>query len=95
MKIFRFAILLYLLTFIGKNATAQGVKLSDDPAQFMPQLRKIMDGSRNPQFIRSTVQLDSVWMSGINAQQQAKFIGIVKTQVTKGQKAGPLLALLI
>ncbi|MGV3602403.1 MAG: hypothetical protein ACO1N1_14420 [Dyadobacter fermentans] len=95
MKIFRLALLLYLLTFIGKNATAQGIKLADDPAQFITQLRKMMDGSRNPQFIRPAVQLDSIWMSGFNAQQQAKFIGIVKTQVAKGQKGGALMALLI
>lgn len=95
MKIFRFAVLFYLLTFFGKNVTAQNVKLSDEPGQFMVQLRKLMDGSRNPQFIRSTAQLDSVWMSAISAPQQAKFIGIVKTQIAKGQKAGPLLALLI
>ncbi|WP_353722742.1 hypothetical protein [Dyadobacter sp. 676] len=95
MKIFRLAILLYLLTFIVKNANAQNGKLADDPAQFMTQLRKMMEGSRNPQFIRPAVQLDSIWMSAINPQQQAKFIGIVKTQVAKGQKAGALMALLI
>jgi hypothetical protein len=94
MKIIRFALILYLLTLIGETASAQNLKLSDEPGQFMVQFRKLMDGSRNPQYIRSAAQMDSIWMSAISAPQQAKFIGIIKTQIAKGQKAGPVLFLL-
>ncbi|NIJ50895.1 hypothetical protein [Dyadobacter arcticus] len=92
MKIIRFTILLYLL-FLGKAVTAQNLKLADEPAQFMTQFRKLMDGSRNPQYMRAAAQLDSIWMSAFNPSQQIKFTGIVKTQVAKGQKAGPVLYL--
>jgi hypothetical protein len=51
MKIIRFALILYLLTLIGETASAQNLKLSDEPGQFMVQFRKLMDGSRNPQYI--------------------------------------------
>jgi hypothetical protein len=94
MKIIRFALILYLLTLIGETASAQNLKLSDEPGQFMVQFRKLMDGSRNPQYIRAAAQMDSIWMSAISAPQQAKFIGIIKTQIAKGQKAGPVLFLL-
>ena len=95
MRILRTALLFCILAFAGNTATAQNLKLSDDPGQFIVQLRKLMDGSRNPQYIRSTAQLDSVWMSAMNASQQTKFINIVKTQISKGQKAGPVMFLLI
>ncbi|MCE6990717.1 hypothetical protein [Dyadobacter sp. CY323] len=94
MKLIRFTILLFILGFIGRTASAQSVKLSDEPTQFMTQFRKLMDGSRNPQYIRSAAQLDSIWMSSFNTGQQMKFTAMVKTQVAKGQKAGPLLFLL-
>ena len=61
----------------------------------MTQVRKLMDGSRNPQYMRATAQLDSIWMSSVSASQQKKFIQIVRTQIAKGQKAGPVLFLLI
>ncbi|WP_439582241.1 hypothetical protein [Dyadobacter bucti] len=95
MRIIRFALLLSFIILLGKTASAQNLKLSDDPGQFMVQLRKLIDGSRNPQYVRAAAQLDSIWMSSVNTSQQAKFISIVKTQIQKGQKAGPVMFLLI
>ncbi|KAA6441421.1 hypothetical protein FEM33_02605 [Dyadobacter flavalbus] len=94
MKIIRFTLFLYFLACIGITASAQNQKFSDEPAQFMVQFRKLMDGSRNPQLVRPAAQLDSIWTASLNSAQQAKFINIVKTQIAKGQKAGPVLALL-
>ncbi|MCF0059582.1 hypothetical protein [Dyadobacter sp. CY356] len=95
MKITRYFLLICTLLFIGKNISAQSIKASDDPGQFMVQIRKLMDGSKNPVYMRSTAQLDSIWMSTVTPAQQTKFINIAKTQFSKGQKAGPILHLLI
>lgn len=95
MKIIRYFLLSCIILLGGKNLSAQNLKASDDPGQFMVQIRKLMDGSKNPVYIRSTAQLDSVWMSSVSSPQQSKFIGVVKTQFSKGQKAGPILHLLI
>ncbi|TLU97865.1 hypothetical protein [Dyadobacter luticola] len=94
MKIIRFTILLFCLTVAGKHISAQNIKLADEPTQFMSQFKKVMDGSRNAQYMRTAAQLDSVWMTGFNTAQQMKFTAIVKTQVAKGQKAGPVLYLI-
>ena len=95
MKIIRYFLLTCIILSGGKNLSAQNLKASEDPGQFMVQIRKLMDGSKNPVYIRSTAQLDSIWMSSVSSPQQNKFISIVKTQFTKGQKAGPVLHLLI
>lgn len=95
MKIIRYFLLSCIILLGGKNLSAQNLKASDDPGQFMAQIRKLMDGSKNPVYIRSTAQLDSVWMSSVSSPQQSKFIAVVKTQFSKGQKAGPILHLLI
>lgn len=95
MKIFRYFLVIGIILLGCKNLFAQNVKVSDDPGQFMVQLRKLMDGSKNPLYMRSTAQLDSIWMSSVSAPQQSKFISIAKTQFAKGQKAGPVLHLLI
>jgi len=94
MKIFKYCFFLFILLLSGNTVFAQNQKIADEPGQFIIQFRKMMDGSRNPQFIRAAAQLDSVWMSGVTPAQQAKFIGIVRTQMAKGQKAGPILFLL-
>ncbi|WP_031529580.1 hypothetical protein [Dyadobacter crusticola] len=94
MRIIRYTLLLFCFISIGENAFAQNLKLPDEPAQFMVQFKKAMDGSRNPQYVRAAAQLDSIWMSAFNTSQQMKFTAIVKAQVAKGQKAGPVLYLL-
>jgi hypothetical protein len=95
MKIVKICLFFTIILLYGKTAFGQNLKVADDPGQFIVQMRKLMDGSRNPQYIKAAAQLDSIWMSGVNAQQQAKFINIVKTQAAKGQKAGPVLYLLM
>jgi hypothetical protein len=95
MKIFRFCLLFTIIICFGKPISAQNLKVSDDPGQFMVQMRKMMDGSRNPQYIKAAAQLDSVWAAGLSTQQQSSVINIVKRQTTKGQKAGPVLYLLM
>ncbi|TDE10065.1 hypothetical protein [Dyadobacter psychrotolerans] len=94
MKIFKYCFFLFILLLAGNIVIAQNQKIAEEPGQFIIQLRKMMDGSRNPQFIRAAAQLDSIWMSSVTPVQQAKFIGIVRTQTAKGQKAGPILFLL-
>ncbi|QRR02921.1 hypothetical protein [Dyadobacter sandarakinus] len=94
MRIYRFALLLTISIFTISQVSGQGLKFADEPGQFMVQLRKLLDGSRNPQYMRAAAQLDSVWMSSVSAPQQARFISIVKTQAAKGQKAGAILFLL-
>lgn len=95
MKIVRICIFFTIIILAGKGVFAQNLKVSEDPGQFMVQMRKLMDGSRNAQYIRAAAQLDSVWMSGVSGPQQARFMGIVKAQAAKGQKAGPVLYLLM
>ncbi|MCE7063078.1 hypothetical protein [Dyadobacter sp. CY343] len=94
MKIIRYTFLLYCIFIIGHTAAAQNIKLPDEATQFMVQFKKLMDGSRNPQYMRAAAQLDSAWMSGFNTGQQMKFTSIIKAQVAKGQKAGPVLYIL-
>jgi hypothetical protein len=87
MKIIRFALILYLLTLIGETASAQNLKLSDEPGQFMVQFRKLMDGSRNPQYIRAAAQMDSIWMSAISAPQQSEVHWYHQNADRKGAKS--------
>jgi ribosomal 50S subunit-recycling heat shock protein len=95
MKIARIYLFFAIIIFSGKTVSAQNLKLADDPGQFMVQIKKLMDGSRNPQYIKAAAQLDSVWMSAMSAPQQTRFIGVAKTLVAKGQKAGPVMYLLL
>ena len=94
MKIFKYCFFLCVMLSPGADLFAQNLKISEDPGPFIVQLRKLMDGSKNPQYMRAAAQLDSVWMSSVNTSQQAKFIKIVQAQAAKGQKAGPVLFLL-
>jgi hypothetical protein len=93
MKIFRYCYL-FCFTLLATSVVGQNLKFSDEPGQFITQFRKLMDGSRNPQYMRAAAQLDSAWMSSMSSTQQNKFISIIRTQVNKGQKAGPVLFLL-
>lgn len=95
MKIFKYCLFLCVMLFAEAKVSAQNLKISEEPAQFIIQVRKLMDGSRNPQYMRAAAQLDSIWMSSVSSSQQIKFIKTVRTQVAKGQKAGPVLFLLM
>ena len=53
MKIIRYFLLICIIFFGGNNLSAQNLKASDDPGQFMTQVRKLMDGSKNPVYMRS------------------------------------------
>ncbi len=78
------------------SAHAQGGQQdSGDADQFMLQLKKMMTGSRNPQYIQAVNQIDSVWSGGMNTAQQKQFMELVKTQVGRGQKAGPVMNLIL
>ncbi len=89
--VFCFTIILGLCTL----ANGQNLKFSEEPDQFIVQLKKLMEDSRNGQYIATVTLLDSVWSSGISASQQAKFIKVVQILASKGQKASPLMNLLI
>ncbi|PWJ59844.1 hypothetical protein CLV98_10118 [Dyadobacter jejuensis] len=87
--------LLFCLSLLIGTYTATKAQVGEDPGQFMAKVKKMMDGSRNPQYIASAAALDSVWNTGMSAQQQGKLMQIVQTQVSRGQKAGMVMYLLM
>jgi hypothetical protein len=86
-----------LLASLLGNATlyAQNLKFSEEPGTFMTEVKKVMEGSRNPLYAKAAQELDSIWMSAPSAVQQAQFVKIVRRLADKGQKAGPVFNLLM
>ncbi|HEV7351228.1 hypothetical protein [Telluribacter sp.] len=94
MKLFRLC-LLGLVVLAGEAAWAQGVRLSDEPGQFMVDAKKLMESSRNPAYAKAAQDLESIWMSSLNTTQQKEFVGLMRSLAAKGQKAGPIFYLLM
>jgi hypothetical protein len=94
MKLFRFCLVGWLV-LAGVPLLAQGVRLSEEPGQFMADLRKLMEGSRNATYTKAAQDLESIWMSSLNPTQQKEFVGLMRRLAAKGQKAGPVFYLLM
>ena len=89
MKLFRLC-LFGLIILAGSTVWAQGVRLSDDPGQFIVDAKKLMESSRNPAYAKAAQDLESIWMSSLNTTQQKEFVGLMRRLAAKGQKAGPI-----
>ncbi|GAB3177956.1 hypothetical protein [Telluribacter humicola] len=94
MKLFRLC-LFGLIFLTGSTVWAQGVRLSDDPGQFIVDAKKLMESSRNPAYAKAAQDLESIWMSSLNTTQQKEFVGLMRRLAAKGQKAGPVFYLLM
>ncbi|MBB5287551.1 hypothetical protein HNQ92_005715 [Rhabdobacter roseus] len=89
------SLLLAILVLEGGSASAQAVRLSEEPGQFMVDIKKLMESSKNPAYLKAAEELESIWMSQLNTTQQLQFVGQVRRLAAKGQKAGPVFALLM
>lgn len=91
-----FGLTLFLLTFAGIGTLhAQNLKFSEEPGAFITEAKKMMEVSRNPQYVKTVQELDTIWMSAPSAAQQAQFVKIARRLADKGQKAGPVFNLLM
>lgn len=91
----RFSLFL-LASLVGIGTLhAQNPKFSEEPGTFITEVKKVMEGSRNPLYAKAAQELDTIWMSAPSAAQQAQFIKITRRLADKGQKAGPVFNLLM
>lgn len=86
---------LTLLLLAGKTVNGQSVKFSEDPGQFITEVKTLMEKSGNPAYAKSAQNLETIWMSSINGTQQKELIGLMRRLAAKGQKAGPVFHLLL
>ncbi len=86
-----------LLASLLGNATlyAQNSKFSEEPGAFITEVKKMMEASRNPLYVKTVQELDPIWMSTPSAAQQAQFVKIARRLADKVQKPAPLLNLLM
>lgn len=84
------------LFFLSVHAlSAQNLKFSEDPEAFIVELRKLMDGSRNPAYIQASKQLEEIWNSGLNTTQRQQFISLFRNMASRGHRVGPALYLVL
>ena len=89
MKKLSCVLVLFLLLFHGA-LRGQLVRLSDDPAQFVADVEKMMSYGGTPQYAKASERLKAVWLDPrFSSQQQAKVMAMVKKLVSKGYKANP------
>ncbi len=84
-RLFLYFTLLIFLT--GLRLNAQAVKLSDDPAQFIADVQKMMTMSGNPNYVKAAKNLETLWLdSRLTQSQQKSIVTITKRMVAKGYK---------
>ncbi len=93
-KIITIALLLGIVLLGNLSLSAQSLKLSEDPGTFIQEAKKAMEGSKNPVYIKSAQDLETIWMSSATPVQQAQFVSVVRRLAAKGLKTGPVLNLL-
>ena len=84
-----------ILLLTAPEGRGQAVRLSEDPGQFMTELKTLMEKSGNPAYAQSAQKVESIWMNSVNATQQKQTIGLIRRLAAKGQKAGPVFHLLL
>ena len=81
---------LYFSIFIfltGLSSKAQVIKLSDDPAQFIADVQKMMTMSGSPNYVKAAKNLETLWLdTRLTQNYQKSIITITKRMVTKGYK---------
>ncbi|MFN8346306.1 MAG: hypothetical protein U0X91_14985 [Spirosomataceae bacterium] len=81
---------LYFTLFLflaGAGLRAQVVKLSEDPAQFIADVQKMMAMSGNPNYVKAAKNLETLWLdSRLTQTQQKSIITIARRMVAKGYK---------
>ena len=84
-RLFLYFTLLIFLT--GLRLNAQAVKLSDDPAQFIADVQKMMTMSGNPNYVKAAKNLETLWLdSRLTQSNQKSIVTITKRMVAKGYK---------
>ena len=82
-------LILFLSLSFG-SLRGQLVRLSDDPAQFVVDVEKMMSYGGTPQFFKASQHLKAVWIDPrFTNPQQSKVMAMVKKLVSKGYKANP------
>ena len=78
----------FLLLLIGFSATAQVIKLAEDPAQFLADVQKMMAFPGVPSYAKAAKNLETVWLdSRLTQPQQKTIIAVSRRMVAKGHKA--------
>ncbi|MCA0232606.1 MAG: hypothetical protein LCH91_19215 [Bacteroidetes bacterium] len=80
----------YFIVFLwltGLVLHAQVVKLSDDPAQFIADVQKMMAASGNPTYLKAAKNLETLWLdSRLTQAHQKSIVTLTKRMVAKGYK---------
>ncbi|MDF7818898.1 hypothetical protein P1X15_14880 [Runella sp. MFBS21] len=85
MKRFHFLILLLYLT--GLKSYSQVIKLSEEPAQFIADVQKMMAMSGNPAYLKSAKNLETLWLdTRLTQNHQKSIVALTRRMVAKGYK---------
>lgn len=77
----------FILFLTGINLKAQVIKLSDDPAQFISDVQKMMVVSGNPNYVKAAKSLETVWLdSRLTQNHQKTIISLTRRMAAKGYK---------
>ncbi len=78
----------FFLFFFVHFAYTQNAKLSDEPTQFIADVKKMMGAVTNLNYARATRKIDSLWIdSRLTATQQKSIIGVSQHLAARGYKA--------
>lgn len=79
--------LLILGMLIMTQLQAQLIKLSDEPAQFVADVQKMMTLSGNPNYIKTAKNLEALWIdSRLTPTYQKTIVTLTRRMVAKGYK---------
>ncbi|MEZ4903278.1 MAG: hypothetical protein R2822_16720 [Spirosomataceae bacterium] len=86
----RLYLYIFFIVFIagtGANLKAQVIKLSDEPAQFIADVQKMMAMSGNPNYVKAAKNLETLWLdSRLTQNHQKSIIALSRQMVAKGYK---------
>ncbi len=90
MKNVVFSLFVLIGLLIGSAPSFAQVKLSDDPAQFVTDIKTAFISSKNPQIMQTGSSFEAIWTSGgITEAQKKKIIKITQTLQRKKYKINP------
>ncbi|MCU0340892.1 MAG: hypothetical protein MUE30_13490, partial [Spirosomaceae bacterium] len=79
--------LLILSILTATQLQAQLIKLSDDPAQFVADVQKMMGLSGNPNYVKTAKNLETLWLdSRLTQTHQKTVVTLTRRMVAKGYK---------
>ncbi|WP_037325742.1 hypothetical protein [Runella zeae] len=83
----RFHFLILFLCLIGLQSHSQVIKLSEEPAQFIADVQKMMAMSGNPVYLKSAKNLETLWLdTRLTQNHQKSIVALTRRMVAKGYK---------